>query len=362
MKKRYLVWLLLILLIMVSFGILFPQPVRPYIQLAGERFPGSALTNTFLASLVVYISLIAIALGLRARSRTADEIPSGFYNFFEMIIEGAYNFAEGIAGPKAKDFFPYFMSILLFLLFANWMALIPGMDSIGVWEHKPHFYAEKEVKANPELTKDDIPALEHQFDDQNLGDLRVGPFLVRATTAVPDASVETLSHGEKIGRNPEAADWTIVPFFRPAATDLNLNLALAVFAMVMVQYFGFKYLGAGYLRKFFNFNKGVVNTFAKNPIEGIIKGLIDPIVGIIELVSEVAKVISFTFRLLGAIFGGMVLLFVMASIFPLANVAFFGLEMFVGGIQAIVFAMLTLIFMKAATEGHHGDDHGEEHH
>jgi F-type H+-transporting ATPase subunit a len=362
MKKRYLVWLLLILLIMVSFGILFPQPVRPYIQLAGERFPGSALTNTFLASLVVYGTLILIALGLRAGSRTADEIPSGFYNFFEMVIEGAYNFAESIAGAKVKDFFPHFMTILLFLLFANWMALIPGMDSIGVWEHKPHFFAEKDKKANPDLTADEKKALEAEYDTQNVGDLRVGMLLVRATTADESAPRQTLSTGEEIGRNPEAADWTIVPFFRPAATDLNLNLAMAVFAMIMVQFYGFKYLGASYLRKFFNFNKGVTNTFAKNPIEGIIKGLVDPIVGIIELVSEVAKVISFTFRLLGAIFGGMVLLFVMASIFPLANVAFFGLEMFVGGIQAIVFAMLTLIFMKAATESHHGDDHGDDHH
>jgi F-type H+-transporting ATPase subunit a len=362
MKKRYLVWLFLIGLIMVSFGWILPQPVRPYIQLAGERFPGSALTNTFLASLVVYAVLILIALGLRARSRTADEIPSGFYNFFEMIIEGAYGFAQSIAGAKAKDFFPYFMTILLFLLFANWMALIPGMDSVGVWEHKPHFFAEKDIKADDNLTKDDMARLMDDYDKQNKGDLRVGPWLLRATTADPAAPPETTSAGEKIGRNPEAADWTIVPFFRPAATDLNLNLAMAAFAMIMVQFYGFKYLGVGYLRKFFNFNKGVTNTFARNPIEGIIKGLVDPIVGIIELVSEFAKIISFTFRLLGAIFGGMVLLFVMASILPLANVAFFGLEMFVGGIQAVVFAMLTLIFMKAATESHHGDDHGDDHH
>lgn len=361
MRKRYLVWILIILLIMVSVGFVFPQPVRPFIQLAGEQFPGSVITNTFLASLVVYIALIATAIGLRARSRTADEIPSGFYNFVEMIIEGAHNFAEGVVGPKVKDFFPYFMTIFLFLFLANWMALIPGMDSIGVWEYKPHFYAEKEIKSNPELTKEDIPALEEEFDAQNLGDLRVGMLLLRKSTAVEGAPIETLDHGEKVGSNPEAADWTIVPFFRPAATDLNLTLALAVFAMVMVQYYGFKYLGFGYLRKFFNFHRGVVDTFAKNPIEGIIKGLIDPIVGIIELVSELAKVISFTFRLFGAIFGGMVLLFVMASIFPLANVAFFGLELFVGSIQPIIFGMLTLIFMKAATESHHDDEHGDDH-
>jgi hypothetical protein len=199
MKKRYLVWLLLILLIMVSFGILFPQPVRPYIQLAGERFPGSALTNTFLASLVVYGTLILIALGLRAGSRTADEIPSGFYNFFEMVIEGAYNFAESIAGAKVKDFFPHFMTILLFLLFANWMALIPGMDSIGVWEHKPHFFAEKDKKANPDLTADEKKALEAEYDTQNVGDLRVGMLLVRATTADESAPWKHCPQARKLG-------------------------------------------------------------------------------------------------------------------------------------------------------------------
>ena len=86
-------------------------------------------------------------LGAASRSHTADEVPTGFYNLFEMVIEGAYNFAENIAGAKVRDFFPYFMSILLIILVTNWTALIPGWDSIGIWEYKPHFLAEKATKA-----------------------------------------------------------------------------------------------------------------------------------------------------------------------------------------------------------------------
>jgi F-type H+-transporting ATPase subunit a len=87
--------------------------------------------------------------------------------------------------------------------------------------------------------------------------------------------------------------------------------------------------------------------------------ILQPVVGILELISEFAKVVSFSFRLLGALFGGMVLLFVMSAILPLANLAFYALELFVGPIQAFVFAFLTAIFMKGATE-HHGE-HEEEH-
>ncbi|MFN2181790.1 MAG: F0F1 ATP synthase subunit A, partial [Candidatus Promineifilaceae bacterium] len=77
----------------------------------------------------------------------------------------------------------------------------------------------------------------------------------------------------------------------------------------------------------------------------------------LELISEFSKIISFAFRLLGNIFAGMVLLFVMAFLLPVANVAFFGLEFFVGLIQALVFGLLTLIFMASASTSHHGDDH-----
>lgn len=404
MKKRYIVLACAIIMILMSCGIApWLSPVRPFIQLPGELYPGTSFTNTFAASLLAYVILIIIAVTLRARSRTADEVPTGFYNFFEWVLEGAYGFAANIAGEKkVKDFFPFFMTYILFILIANWLGLVPGFDSIGIWEYKPHFFGEQDIHAieadieeaaaqgdeelqavlssleeqyelehslevsNGHLTESShdelFHAIEHKIDKDNKGDLRVGPLLIRKDYADEEADVVLLhpeegEDGEKVGYNPKAADWTIVPFFRPASTDLNLTLALAIIAMVMVQYYGFKYLGIrGYLAKFFPFiAPGFGAEVAKNPIRAI-----DPAVGFLELISEISKIISFAFRLLGNIFAGMVLLFVMAFLLPAANIVFFGLEFFVGLIQAIVFALLMLIFMASATESHHGDDH--DHH
>ncbi|MCB8979138.1 MAG: F0F1 ATP synthase subunit A [Ardenticatenaceae bacterium] len=405
MKKRYFVILFVIGLIALSF-VPFISPVRPFIQLPGEVWPGTqdwpffgtvlgGMTNTFASALVAWLVVIILAVSLRAGSRTADEVPTGFYNFFEMVIDAAYKFAENIAGPKVKDFFPWFMSFLLIILVTNWMGLIPGWDSIGFWEHKPHFYAEKEIRLiddglavaevegegevekyvsdlearygvevhleNGELSHESeeeiLHVLEEEFNADNKGDLRVNGLLLRADkNADSTAAVETDEEGRLVGYNDQAADWTIVPIFRPGATDLNYTLAFAVIAMVMVQYYGFKYLGArSYLSKFFPFiGKGFGQEVAKNPIKAI-----DPVVGLLELISEISKIISFAFRLLGNLFAGMVLLFVMAFLLPIANLAFFGLEFFVGLIQAAVFGLLMLIFMVSATTSHHGD---EEHH
>ncbi len=385
-KKRYVVILCVILLIVLGSLVAFTSPVRPFIQLPGEVYPGTqnwpfigdvfgGITNTFMASVVAYLLILIMIFALKAGSRTSEEVPSGFYNFFEMIIEFAYNFAENIAGSKVKDFFPYFMSIILIILVTNWTALLPSWDSVGFWEYKPHFFAEKAVKAyvsaeealGREVSHEEEEEFLHEqeefFDAENVGDLRAPltasfyPMLIRADkNSDPNAPIEELpnGHGEKVGFNPEAADWTIVPFFRPGATDLNYTLAFALIAMFMVQFYGFKYLGGrGYLAKFFPFiAKGYGAQVAKNPIKAI-----DPAVGILELVSEISKIISFGFRLLGNIFAGMVLLFVMAFLLPVANVAFYGLELFVGLIQALVFGLLTLIFMASASTGHHGDEH-----
>ncbi len=375
-KKRYIILGAALLMILFGSIIAYTRPVLPFIQLPGEVYPhtegllpeflfnGTGFTNTFAATLLAWLFVIIIVIALRAGSRTADEVPTGFYNLFEMVLEGAYNFAEGIAGPRVREFFPYFMSFILIILLANWSGLIPGFDSIGQWEHKPHFIGEKEGKAlKAELAERGIEPTAEEIeeaidravlavDESNAWGLRDGLFLIRADGNIDEtAAIVETSEGYKAGRNPEAADWTIVPFFRPAATDLNFTLAFALVAMVMVQFFGFKHLGAGYLTKFFPFaQRGWIDSVKTNPIK-----VIDPFVGLLELVSEVSKVLSFSFRLLGNIFAGMVLLFVMAFILSVMNIAFFGLEFFVGLIQAVVFGLLTLIFMNSAAE-HHGDD------
>lgn len=129
----------------------------------------------------------------------------------------------------------------------------------------------------------------------------------------------------------------LVPFFRAPTADINNTLALAVISMFMVQYYGLNTLGAKYIRKFLNFS---------NPINFS--------VGILELIGEFTKIISFSFRLFGNVFAGEVLLMVMAFLLPfLAPIPFMGLEVFVGLIQALVFMMLTLVFLQMATEENH---------
>jgi len=136
----------------------------------------------------------------------------------------------------------------------------------------------------------------------------------------------------------------LVPLFRSAFADVNMTLALAIISVVITQIMGFASLGfLGYAGKFF-----------VNPL----KDFIGFFVGLLELISEFAKMISFSFRLFGNIFAGEVLLVVMGFLAPfIAPIPFYGLELFVGLVQALVFSLLTLVFMKmAVTSHHHSDD------
>ncbi len=134
---------------------------------------------------------------------------------------------------------------------------------------------------------------------------------------------------------------TLVPFFRSASADLNMTLAMALIAVGTAQFMGVATLGVKkYVGKF------LISPFRKPYFIGTF-------VGALEIISEFAKIISFSFRLFGNIFAGEVLLTVMLMLVPyFLPLPFLFLEIFVGFIQALVFAMLTLIFMKMATEAH----------
>ncbi|MCB0011268.1 MAG: F0F1 ATP synthase subunit A [Anaerolineales bacterium] len=338
-------------MLLISFNIGGLAPVLPVVSLPGEVYPGTkdflggaGFLNTFMGTILAWLFVFIIILVSRARSRSADEVPSGFYNFIEMVVEMLYSFVESSSGKWTKTFFPWFMTIVMVVLVANWIELIPGVDSIGIWENLPHFKAEKEIKAlevagefegmSEEQIEERLHEIEHDIDEDNVGDLQNGILLVRGE-----------SGPEEDGGNPDA-DWTIVPFVRAAATDLNFTLALAIISVVMTQFYGFKANGFGYLGKFFTFNGDKI---AQNPL-----GLMDTLVGVLEFISEISKILSFAFRLFGNIFAGQVLLFVIGFLFGAANLAVFGLEFFVGAIQAAVFAMLTLTFMnQAVQEPHH---------
>lgn len=127
-----------------------------------------------------------------------------------------------------------------------------------------------------------------------------------------------------------------VPLFRAATADLNTTLALAVISVVMTQVYAVRELGvAAHLKKYISLNPVLL------------------FVGLLEFFAEFSKMISFSFRLFGNIFAGEVLLVVIAYLAPaLAPLPFFFLELFVGLVQALVFTMLSLVFLEIATTAH----------
>jgi F-type H+-transporting ATPase subunit a len=137
------------------------------------------------------------------------------------------------------------------------------------------------------------------------------------------------------------------PLFRSPSADLNFTLALALTAIFMVQFWSVKHTGwSGWASKFINLKGGPIGVF----------------VGILELFSEVSRIISLTFRLFGNLFAGEVLLSVISSLVPLVVVLpFLFLEMFVGVVQALIFALLMLAFTVMATVSHGGHEREPEH-
>ncbi len=129
-----------------------------------------------------------------------------------------------------------------------------------------------------------------------------------------------------------------IPLFRGNNADINATLALALLSVFLIQAFGIKFLGLkGYLSKFINLS---------NPINFF--------VGILDILSEFSKILSFTFRLFGNIFAGEVLMTIIAFLVPfLAPFPFLLLEVFVGVVQALVFSLLTTVFLSMAISKHH---------
>lgn len=132
-----------------------------------------------------------------------------------------------------------------------------------------------------------------------------------------------------------------VHLLRPAGTDLNMPLALALVSFVFVEGWGLKAHGIGYLTKFFAFG----SIIRKGPFQG----LIDVFVGLLEFVSELIRVVSFTFRLFGNMTAGEILVVMITFLVPLVATNFvYGLELLVGLIQSVIFAGLTLVFLSVA--------------
>lgn len=237
-----------------------------------------------------WITTIILVVVFVLASRNMKLIPRGLQNFVEWAVEILLNFVEGVVGKeRGRRMFPVIVTIFLFVVVNAWTGLIPGYGSI---------------------------------------------------TFV----------------NPEGS---AVPLLRPANTDVNVPLAIAIVSFIFVEYLGVSYHGVGYFKKFINLGPlggGLKQLFTgrlKNGLSGIFMGGIQAFVGGIEFLSEIIRLVSFTFRLFGNMMAGEILLLVMFFLVPFSiPVIFYGMETFFGAIQALIFAGLTLVFAAMATAEH----------
>ncbi len=226
-------------------------------------------------------------------TRRMKVVPGRLQSAFEFLLGWLYNLCQQVAGEEnGRKFFPVVTTIFLFVAFNAWLSLIPGFGSILV----------------------------------------------------------TTTEGGQ------------VPLLRGANTDINMPLALALVSFIFVEYFGLKSSGIRYLRKFLNFGPflsslgQIVRGRLRAGLGGLITGFIHLFVGFLETLSEFVRIISFTFRLFGNMTAGEILLLVAAFLIPwVFALPFYGLELFVGFVQALIFGGLTLVFLTLAA-AHHGEE------
>ncbi|OGE76439.1 MAG: hypothetical protein A3K06_01425 [Candidatus Doudnabacteria bacterium RIFCSPHIGHO2_01_52_17] len=249
------------------------------------------VTNTYINSTIVLVLFLILGLMMRKQTR---EIPGKLQNFVESIFEFLLGYVDQVTHDRKKSlrFLPLVGSLFFFILISNWLGIFPGIGSIGRW-----------------LTV----------------------------------------HGEA----------ELVPIFRPANTDLNMTLAMAVLGVAASHIFGIVAIGFWkYANKFVKL--GDIWRSFRRPTGDLPKGekrgvsifvaFVEFAVGIIEIFSEVAKMVSLSLRLFGNVFAGEVLLTVMASLLAfVVPLPFIALEILVGLIQAVVFAMLVLVYLTIAT-------------
>ncbi|GAI93010.1 unnamed protein product, partial [marine sediment metagenome] len=153
-----------------------------------------------------------------------------------------------------------------------------------------------------------------------------------------------------------------VHLLRGANTDINMPLALALMSFVFVEYFGLRSRGASYLGKFVNVGGFFrsLGQLARGQLRvgfsGLITGIIDIFVGFLETLSELVRIISFTFRLFGNMTAGEILLLIAVFLVPwIFTLPFYGLELLIGFVQALIFGGLTLVFLTVATASHEAE-------
>lgn len=250
------------------------------------------VTNAYVNSTI--LTLAIVVFGFVIHSSIKKGVPGKLQNAVEALMETLLGYFDQVTGSRARSlkFLPFIGSLFVFIMLSNWMGLLPGTGSIGVWQ---------------------------------------------------------TVHGEQ----------ELVPLLRPANSDLNLTLAMALLSVVGSHLVGMITVGF-----FVHWNRFIqIGTLwnalkTLNPLK-IAVAFVEFIVGFIEIVSEVAKVLSLSLRLFGNIFAGEVLITVISSLMAyFVPLPFMFLELLVGLIQASVFAMLSLVYLTVLTEKpHHEKKH-----
>jgi F-type H+-transporting ATPase subunit a len=268
------------------FGIETPSFMnvsKPHIELPSEvlfEVGGFPITNTLIAC---WLSIIVLASVFYVCTRKMKLIPGRLQNLAEMAVETLLNFVRSAAGEKhSRLLFPAVATIFIYVITNAYLAMLPFFGTIVVTGQEGEF----------------------------------------------------------------------VPLFRGANTDINVPLSVAIMSFVFVEFWGMKSLGAfRYLREFFNFGqigRGIKELFRgkiRPAITSIGFGFINLFVGLLEVFSHLIRIVSFTFRLFGNMTAGEILLLVSAFLIPFVfTIPFYGLELLIGFIQALIFAGLTLVF------------------
>jgi F-type H+-transporting ATPase subunit a len=334
------------LVVLALLGFVFLRGPTPAIAIKPETiysFGKVNVTNTIITSWIVVIVMIAVVY---SGTRRRDLVPRGFQNLFEAALEAFYSLVVSVAGEKnGRRFFPVVATIFFFVLASNWLSLLPVFNVIGLAKEEEHGFVMEQTEVGPVAV-----SWVGLSNPSNLS----GDTIEEDELDAHERLEEERDKGNLVGE--------LIPLFRGPNTDLNTPLALAIVSAIAVESWGIAYLGIGYGRKFFNFGNLFRGLRRLNP--GLLfTGVIDIFVGFLELVSEMVRLISFTFRLFGNMFAGEVVILMFTFLTPLVlTIAFYGLELFVGIIQAFIFAMLTLVFGMMAVAGHGAEgEHEEEH-
>jgi F-type H+-transporting ATPase subunit a len=293
---------------------LFPAIEKPHVSLKAETLFSIGpipVTNSMLTMFLVMGAILGFFLFATRRLQT---VPRGAQNFAEFVVESLLNLVEGTAGKQVgRRIFPLIATLFIFIITANYSGLLPGVGTIGRHEAEAH------------------------------GQPRVVEVASADGSAAAPAPAPAAAEAAQSCLFGLCVPSMTTPYFRAPNADLNMTIAMALVAVITVQVSGIAANGAGtYLKEFLN------------PI---------------HLVGELSRIISLAARLFGNIFGGEVLLAVIIALTTpllfglvgLVPVIFYGLELFFGFIQALLFSLLTLIYIAVAVAGHGDHGHRDEH-